>query len=248
MMGISGTDALRQVPLFAGLGDAELFDLATQLEEASFPAGRRIFEVGDANSSLHIVREGKVKAVRPGEDDEIVLKVFGTGEFFGELSLLDDRPRSAAVVTMEPTTTYVLPRKVFLRFVETHPPAAIRILAALADRLRETTERLSETIFLSVGARVAKRLEELADRYGRQTDRGTEITVSLSADELAPLVGATAGQVDAELRSLEQDTIIDWNGSTVTIRKRQLLGERTRGGRHIPPLGHIAIPSWLLEP
>jgi CRP-like cAMP-binding protein len=247
-MAVSGTDALRHVPLFAGLGDADLSDLATRLGEASFPAEKRIFEMGDANATLHVVREGKVKAVRPGEHDEVVLMVFGPGDFFGELSLCDDQPRSAAMVTLEPTTTYVLPREAFLRFIETHPPAAVRIMAALASRLRETTERLSEMVFLDVGTRLARRLKELAGKYGRPTDRGTEIAVSMTADELAPLVGATASQVETELRSLEQDAVIDWRRATVTIRKPHLLDERTRGGRPIAPLGHIAVPRWLLEP
>jgi CRP/FNR family transcriptional regulator, cyclic AMP receptor protein len=244
----TGIEALRQVSLFAGLADADLAALAAELGEAEFPAGTRIFEVGTANSSLYLIRSGKVKAVLPGNNEEIILKVFGPGEFFGELSLCDSRPRSAAVVALEPTSTYVLPRDAFLRFVESHAPAAIHIMEALACRLRDTTERLSESVFLDLRARIAKRLLELANSHGRDTDRGVEITCSLTADEIAPLVGATAAQVESEMRGLDHDRVIAWDGTTVTIRARQLLEERTRWGRPISPLGHIAVPRWLLEP
>src|SRR5947209_7421800 len=112
----SGTDALRNVPLFAALSEIDLSSLAAELSEAAYPPGFRIFEAGDANSCLHVIREGKVKVVVPGDRSEVILKIFGDGDFFGELSLCDGKPRSAAVAAVEPTSTYVLPREVFLRF------------------------------------------------------------------------------------------------------------------------------------
>lgn len=244
----AGSEALRQVPLFASLGEMELARLAGDLGEAQFPAGACIFAAGDANSSLHIIREGKVKVVLPGDRTEVILKIFGDGDFFGELSLCDGRARSASVVAMEPTSTYVLPREAFLQFVRAHPPAAIHIMEALACRLRETSERLSEMIFLDLPARLAKRLHELARESGREASGGIEITCSLSAEEIAPLVGATASQVQAEMRALAETGIIDWDGARVIVRAPELLAERTRGTRPYVALGHITVPRWLLEP
>jgi CRP/FNR family cyclic AMP-dependent transcriptional regulator len=246
VMMISGTEALQQVPLFSGLDEADLAALAADLGEAEFPAGTRIFETNDANSSLHLIRDGKVKVVLPGSGEEVVLAIFGDGDFFGELSLCDGRPRSAAVVAMEPTTTYVLPREAFLRFAETHPKAAIHIMSVLACRLRETTERLSENIFLDLQARLAKRLLQLATACGNPATG--EIARSLTADEIAPLVGATAAQVSLEMRALDEAGILDWDGTTVTISSPSLLAERTRGDRRYVALGHIQVPRWLLEP
>jgi CRP/FNR family transcriptional regulator, cyclic AMP receptor protein len=248
MVTATGSDALRQVPLFAGLGDLELASLAGELSEAAFPPGFRIFEAGDANSSLHVIREGKVKVVLPGNEEEVILKIFGDGDFFGELSLCDGKPRSAAVVAVEPTSTYVLPREVFLRFVESHPPAALRIMEALACRLRDTSERLSEIVFLDLPARLAKRLHELASLCGCATAGGIELPGSLTVDEIAPLVGATAAQVATEMRALDEVGIIDWDGTTVIVRAPALLAERTRGSRPYVALGHITVPRWLLEP
>jgi CRP/FNR family transcriptional regulator, cyclic AMP receptor protein len=248
MVTTTGSDALRHVPLFAALSDDDLAGLADELSEAVFPPGFRIFEAGDANSSLHVIREGKVKVVLPGNGEEVILKIFSSGDFFGELSLCDGKPRSAAVVAVEPTSTYVLPREAFLRFIESHPPAALRIMEALAGRLRDTSERLSEIVFLDLSARLAKRLHELASLCGRQSGEAIEIPVSLTVEEIAPLVGATAAQVETEMRALNEVGIIDWNGMSVIVRAPELLAERTRGSRPYVALGHITVPRWLLEP
>jgi CRP/FNR family cyclic AMP-dependent transcriptional regulator len=248
----TGAEALRQVPLFTDLGDDELLDLTAELGEAEFPAGACIFAEGDANSSLFLIRSGKVKVVLLGESEakpgeEVVLAIMGDGDFFGELSLCDAQPRSASVVALEPTSTYVLPREAFLRFVQAHPPAAVQIMAVLASRLREKSERLSENIFLDLQARLAKRLLQLASVSGVQTGDGVEISRSLTAEEIAPLVGATAAQVESEMRALKEAAIIHWNGTTVTVRMPDLLAERTRGGRPQALLGHVNVPRWLLE-
>jgi CRP/FNR family transcriptional regulator, cyclic AMP receptor protein len=243
-----GADALRQVPLFAGLQDADLASLAAGLDQAEFAANARIFAIGDANASLHLIRSGKVKVVLPGDDQEVILAIMGDGDFFGELSLCDGKPRSASVVALEPTSTYVLPRETFLQFVAAHPPAAIQIMSALASRLRENSERLSENVFLDLPARLAKRLMQLASVSGRETAAGLEITRSLTADELAALVGATVAQVEREMRVLDEGGIVRWDGSTVTIRSQNLLTERVRTGRPEALLGHVSVPRWLLEP
>lgn len=244
----TGTEALQQVPLFEGLAPAELAQLAGEVTESEFPAGARIFEPGNTNSSLYIIREGKVKVVLPGDSGEVILAIVDDGDYFGELSLCDGKPRSAAVVAMEPTSTYVLPREPFLRFIRTHPPAAIHVMEVLSCRLRESSERLSENIFLDLPARMAKRLLQLCALCGKESEHGTQIERSLSADEIAPLVGATAAQVETEMRALDEADIIDWNGVTVTVRAPTLLAERTRGGRSYVALGHITVPRWLLEP
>jgi CRP/FNR family transcriptional regulator, cyclic AMP receptor protein len=244
----SVSDALRQVPLFAELAPEQLQSLSKELTEEQFPAGTRIFSPGDASTSLYLIREGKVKVVLPGAAEEVVLAILGDGDFFGELSICDGRPRSAGVVALESTSTYVLPREAFLRFIETHPPAATHVLSVLACRLRETSERLSETVFLDLPARLAKRLLQLASLCGRETERGARIDRTLTVDDLASLVGATAAQVESEMWALDETDIIDWDGSTATILAPALLAERARGLRPYVGLGHINVPRWLMEP
>jgi CRP-like cAMP-binding protein len=243
-----GSDALRQVPLFAGLDDGLLAGLARELRAAEFPAGAQIFAHGDVNASLYLIRHGKVKVALMGPTEEVVLSVLGDGDFFGELSLCDGGPRSAGVAALEPTTTWVLPRAAFVRFLEAHPPAATEVLKVLACRLRDTTERFSDTVFLDISARVAKRLLQLAATAGRQTAAGIEIQRSLTVEEVAALVGATPSQVETELRALAESGILDWDGRHLLVRSPDLLAERSRGGLRCVGLGHINVPRWLLEP
>ena len=169
-----GSDALRQVPLFAGLDDGLLGAPGAGAARGGVPRGALIFSHGDVNASLYLIRHGKVKVALMGPTEEVVLSVLGDGDFFGELSLCDGGPRSAGVAALEPTTTWVLPRAAFVRFLEAHPPAATEVLKVLACRLRDTTERFSDTVFLDISARVAKRLLQLADTAGRHTAAGIE--------------------------------------------------------------------------
>jgi CRP/FNR family transcriptional regulator, cyclic AMP receptor protein len=245
-MATSGRAALRQVPLFSVLEDRLLGALAEELDEAEFPVGTQIFPEGDTSATLYVIRSGKVKVVRSNDTEEVILAVLGDGDYFGELSLCDGSPRSAGVVALQPTSAYVLSRETFLRFVRDHPPAAVHLLAVLATRLRHTSERLSETVFLPVEARIAKRLAELAREHGGGDAAETRIPITV--EELAPLAGATAAQVEAELRALQEGGILSWNGSSVTVCALALLEERTWSGPRYVGLGHVNVPRWLLEP
>src|SRR5687768_10797492 len=128
----SGREALHQVPLFAGLDEPLLNDLSRGLTAAEFPAGAQIIAQGEESAALYIVRSGKVRVVRPSNGSEMVLAVFGTGDCFGELSLCDGLPRSASVIAVEPTSTYVLSGEAFERFIARHPRAAAKIMQVLA--------------------------------------------------------------------------------------------------------------------
>jgi CRP/FNR family transcriptional regulator, cyclic AMP receptor protein len=243
----SGTEALRQVPLFASLDASLLGHLEQELVEAHFAPGQSIFQEGDSSSSLYAIHEGKVKVSRVSNGDEVVLAVFGPGDCFGELALCDGTPRSAAVIAMEPTTAYELSREGFLRFLESHPAAAIHFLSVMAARLRKTSDRLSEMLFLDLPVRLARRLEELARHNGVEEAEGVKIQLSMTADDLAPLVGGTPAQIAGELRTMDETGIIRWDGKSVTIRAPQLLAERTQARAHFVGLGHVTVPRWLLE-
>src|ERR687892_2104218 len=102
---------LRTVPLFTKLDDAELQRLSEITREKTYPKGSVILFEDDPGDSLFIVRDGRVKVVLVGEDGrEVILGVLGVGEYFGELSLIDDRPRSAHVIAMEDSNLLVLRR------------------------------------------------------------------------------------------------------------------------------------------
>jgi CRP-like cAMP-binding protein len=127
---------LADVPLFAGVPPDGLERIAGRVSELDVPADRPIVRQGEIGTGFYIVVSGSVEVVRDG----VRVAVLGPGEFFGELSILDGRPRTAQVVSLEPTICLALPSWEFEAVVSEQPTVALAILRELAGRLRELTE------------------------------------------------------------------------------------------------------------
>jgi len=137
------TDLLRNIPLFAGLADANRDELASLLQSRPYDANQPIFWIGEHGEEMYIVQHGKVVLSYPDETGrEITVAALGPGAFFGELSLLDGGPRTATARTTAQSTMLVLDRKGFYKFLESHPSAAVHMIATLAHRHREAMEKL----------------------------------------------------------------------------------------------------------
>lgn len=134
---------LHTVPLFQGLDDRQINRLARRFTERSFNAGEPIVRQGTMGIGLFIIESGKTEVVRerPGEDP-VVVNRHGPTDFFGELSLLDEAPRTASVVATEPTTCLVLTQLDFLAALREDPEIPIVIAKVLAKRLRAAMESL----------------------------------------------------------------------------------------------------------
>jgi CRP-like cAMP-binding protein len=127
-------DALRAIPLFAGLDDAAMTDLAGCMTWFEAPAGQVLVEIGQPGSGLFVIQDGEVHVELPGR---VVTR--GPGEFVGEISLLTDRPRTARVRASTGVRCWALARKDFARLLEDHPRIAVRMLPVLADKLADAT-------------------------------------------------------------------------------------------------------------
>lgn len=141
------SELLAQIPLFDTLAAEDLEELAKRMTERSYKAGEVVFQKGDKGSSMYIVLSGAVQIFLPGtgaEDPRVVLKDARTGEYFGELSLFDDKPRSASVEAVVETTLLELTREEFGDHLSKSKNAAMAILAEMAERLRETNALLSQ--------------------------------------------------------------------------------------------------------
>jgi uncharacterized membrane protein len=136
-------DLLRNIPLFAKLGEASRNDLAALLESRHFEPHQPIFWIGEKGDQMFIIQYGKVHLSYPNEaGQEITVAQMGPGAFFGELSLLDGGPRTATARTFADTTLLALDRKNFYTFLESHPAAAVHMIATLAQRHREAMDKL----------------------------------------------------------------------------------------------------------
>ena len=139
-------DLLTQIPVFQGLADEDCEALASRLTEKSVKAGDIVFAQGESGSSMYIVRSGTVQIYLPSVDGAppVVLKDLRTGEYFGELALFDDKPRSASVRAVVDAVLLELTREELAEQLGRSKRAAMAILSEMAERLRETNAMLSQ--------------------------------------------------------------------------------------------------------
>ena len=202
MEAIADSSSLEVVPLFAGAPAAELRFLAGQLVHRSYRRNEVIFHRDDPGSTLYIVQQGQVKISLPGiEGDEVTLQFFGPGEFFGEMSLLDDLPRSATATALEPTRALSLGREPFLAALQRESSIASTVMNVLGRRLRHTNEMIEDIVTLDIPARLAKKLLELASTYGVETPCGVEVSLRLTQQDVGSMIGATRESTNKVLRT-----------------------------------------------
>jgi CRP/FNR family cyclic AMP-dependent transcriptional regulator len=140
---MNSEELLSQVGLFRGLNQKHLTHLARCMTVERFESGQVIIRQGEAGQALYIVASGsvEVRRERPG-DEPLVLNTLGKGQFFGEMALLDDYPRSATIVTREPTECLTLWKGHFLVELNGHPDIAVPMLFEVSRRLRGTLQQL----------------------------------------------------------------------------------------------------------
>ncbi|HEX4207174.1 MAG TPA: Crp/Fnr family transcriptional regulator, partial [Ktedonobacteraceae bacterium] len=160
------------------------------------------------------------------DGQEISLVVFGKGECFGELALLDGEPRSADATALERVECYTLQRSDFHKAIMKNPKIAIQILEVLSKRLRKTDKQVEDLIFLDVYGRVAKKLLELAEEHGIQVENGVMIDVRLTQQELASMVGASRESVNKVMGYFMDKHYISTDKHRITIRELADLQQR----------------------
>ncbi|MFA6985253.1 MAG: DUF1003 domain-containing protein [Arenimonas sp.] len=167
------TPLLRSIPLFEGLSEEDLAALGGALERRPFAAGTMIFAQGDSGSSMYIVETGDINIHLPGDASRrISLKDIARGEYFGELALFDEMPRSASALATTDTVLLELPRDTLEDYLARRPRVALAILRTMSERLRETNTMLS--------ARAAKNVDEEFERNLSWSDRLADSVAALN--------------------------------------------------------------------
>ncbi len=216
--------ALKLVPFFNNLNPDEVNNLAQRLVPRRFSAGQIIFHHGDPGGLLYIISSGKVKITHSTPDgQEALLAIFGPGDFFGELALLDASPRSATVEALEPTETMTLHREEFIRYIKNNPLFALHVLHTLAQHIRRLNNQISDIFFLDLPARLARQLVQLAEQHGKDTADGTQIQLSLTQTDLAEMTGATRVSINKALGRFRRANWVKVSGRKFTIIDRDAL-------------------------
>ena len=209
------TSVLQRVPLFSNLAPVDLQRVVEVAREKAYPKNSIILFEDDPGDALYVVAGGQVKVVLIGDDGrEVILSVLGQGEFFGEMALLDDEPRSAHGIAMEDSQLLVLRREDFEGILTHSPKIALALLRELTRRLRRADEKVGALVLLDVTGRVARLLLELAD----ETGGGTKVTQRLTHHTIAQMVGSSRETVSRTMRDFVEKGFI-----TVTRREIQLV-------------------------
>ena len=166
-------EALRSVPLFASLDDDAARELRSLLSDETVPQNTRLFRQGDKGDAMYLIESGRVRiSIRDDDDAEVILAELAQGDFFGEMSLIDGRQRSADAKVIDDARLAILSRDAFLSFVRTNPDVALEMLSALTDRLRRTDELLRSRVSRNANeeekarATVADRAADLIAEFG----------------------------------------------------------------------------------
>jgi uncharacterized membrane protein len=157
-------EALRSVPLFASLDDDAARELRSLLSDKTVPQNTRLFRQGEQGDAMYLIESGRVRiSIHDEDDQELTLAELAQGDFFGEMSIIDGRQRSADARVIEDAQLAILSRDAFLSFVRSNPDVPLKMLSALTDRLRRTDELLRSRVSRNANEEEEARLT-LADR------------------------------------------------------------------------------------
>ncbi len=220
------TDLLRRVSIFAHLGEADLASLARITRARECASNEVVVGEADAGEALFVLARGRVKVVRYGASGrEVILSVFKTpGDFFGEMSLLDDQPRSATVLASEPSRLLFLARRDFREHLEANPRTALAVLTELSRRLRRADEVIGNLALLDVHGRVARWLREVAASDGVETEEGVLVPERPTQQEIASMVGTSRETVSRVLSEFGRRGLVEMSGKRLLLRRAFLAG------------------------
>ena len=214
------TTVLKSVPLFASFPDEQLRALVSVVTRRSAPRASVIMAAGDQIDSLYIVISGRLKVMMGDADGkEVILSLIGPGEFFGEMGLIDDSPRSASVVTIEPCELLSITKRDFKSCLAENFEMSMAVMRGLVRRLREADRKIGSLALLDVYGRVARLLLDMSEDVNGQK----VVTKRLPKQDIAKMIGASREMVSRVMKDLQMGGYIEMRGSTIVLRDTIML-------------------------
>jgi CRP/FNR family cyclic AMP-dependent transcriptional regulator len=202
--------------MFAGFPDDSLRLLATLVTRKSVSRGTTVMVAGDPTDSLYIVISGRLKVMMSdAEGKEVILAILGSGEFFGEMGLIDDAPRSASVVAIEPCELLCVTKRDFKRCLAENFEMSMAVMRGLVKRLREADRKINSLALLDVYGRVARLLIDMSE----EVDGNKVVTKRLPKQDIAKMIGASREMVSRVMKDLQLGGFIEMRGSTILLRE-----------------------------
>jgi CRP/FNR family transcriptional regulator, cyclic AMP receptor protein len=219
---------LREHPLFSGLSAEIIERLSSHAVIKDVKRGTTIFAKGDVGNSLFAVCEGSVKMTSPSADGkDAVFNLIHEGAIFGEIALLDGRPRTADAVAATDCQLMVIDRRDFLPLLRSQQELAIKIIDVLCERLRRTSEQVEDIMFLDLPGRLAKALLRLTDDASR-TDR----KLTMTQGEIGEIIGMSRESTNKQLRDWQDRKWIKLERGGISVLQPNALQMIAERGRH----------------
>lgn len=214
-------DLLRGSDLLGHIPDHEIDALATRVRRVECPRGKIIFMKRDDGNEVMFVAEGRVKIVSTSPSGtEVIHNIIEAGQVFGEMALLDGKPRSADAIAAVDTEIVELARHDFLDVLRRNPETAIQMMSILCGRIRQSTSFVEDAVLLDSGTRLLHRLKTLSEQYGATADDGTSLRIEhkLSQQEIGESVGMTRVSVNRILSRWSGHGLIEYGRGYVVVR------------------------------
>ena len=209
------TAVLKTVPLFMSLSEDYLRTLATVVTRKSAPRSTTIMGAGDATDSLYLVLSGRLKVMMSDSDGkEVILSILGPGEFFGEMGLIDDEPRSASVVSIEACELLSIAKRDFKKCMADNFEMSQAVMRGLVKRLREADRKIGSLALLDVYGRVARLLLDMAENV----DGEKIVTKRLPKQDIAKMIGASREMVSRVMKDLQTGGFIEVRGGSIFLK------------------------------
>jgi CRP-like cAMP-binding protein len=181
-----------------------------------YPKGTVVFTDGEPGKQVFVLQSGRVEITKKVGDLETRLAVLGPGEFFGEMAIISNKPRSATAVVTEDSKLLVIDPKTFEGMIRGNSEIALRMIKRLAERLCDASEQIENLLLMDPDRRVVHRLLQVCQSHGRPTEEGVEIT--FSAREQPTHIGVGEASIRGILTRLERAGLVERRADRVTVR------------------------------
>lgn len=216
------SSALKRAQLFAGLTDPEMQSLSARAVRKLYDGGELVFSEGEPCEGFYVVLTGKIRIFKTSANGrEQVLAIEGPGSSVAELPVFDGGRYPASVAAIDASEMIFISRKDFQAFCLEHPQVALKVLAVVGSRLRRLVGIIEELSFTTVRQRLVSHLLRLAEDIGQKTDRGVEITLPGSHQDLAHQIGTVRELVSRNLSRLQAEGLLELDARHIVIRDPQ---------------------------
>jgi CRP/FNR family transcriptional regulator, cyclic AMP receptor protein len=212
-------ELLRSVPIFSELTEADFASLAKVANRRRYPKDSVVFFENEQGDFFFMILEGRIKVTILGDDGrEVILSLLGSGDFFGEMALLDNEPRSATAIAVEDTELLSLHRNDFQSVLTDNRSITVGLIKVLTARLRRANHQISTLALLDVYGRVARVIVDMAREEGRRLKDGRIAFRRATHQEIANRIGTTRETVTRMLKDLERQGMIHIEGREIIVQ------------------------------